>query len=116
MEERREIRHWQDLADPTEWTFEDEHGHELFRRGEGESPQEREEAGYLERIDVPLALLTAGKDEVVDIASHAPIVGRIRGARHAVIDGAKHEIMMETDAVRARFWAEFDGFVAPLFP
>jgi lysophospholipase len=73
------------------------------------------QSGYLERIDVPLALLSAGKDEVVDIASHAPIVARIRGARRAVIDGAKHEIMMETDALRTRFWAEFDGFAAPLF-
>jgi hypothetical protein len=33
MEERRTIYRWQDVADPTEWTFEDEHGHELFRRG-----------------------------------------------------------------------------------
>ena len=48
MEERRAIHHWHEVADPTEWTFEDEHGHELFRRGEGESPQEMEEAGYLE--------------------------------------------------------------------
>ena len=31
MAERREIHHWQDVADPTEWTFEDEHGHDLFR-------------------------------------------------------------------------------------
>jgi hypothetical protein len=48
MEERRAIHHWHEVADPAEWTFEDEHGHELFRRGEGESPQEMEEAGYLE--------------------------------------------------------------------
>jgi alpha-beta hydrolase superfamily lysophospholipase len=27
---------------------------------------------------------------------------------------AKHEIMMETDDIRARFWAAFDGFVAKL--
>ena len=48
MEERREIHHWQEIIDPTAWTFEDEHGHELFRRGEGESTQEMEAAGYLE--------------------------------------------------------------------
>jgi hypothetical protein len=35
------------VVDPVNWTFEDEH--EVFRRGEGESPQEMEEAGYLER-------------------------------------------------------------------
>jgi hypothetical protein len=48
MEERREIHHWQNVADPAEWTFEDEHGHELFHCGQGESPQEMEAAGYLE--------------------------------------------------------------------
>jgi hypothetical protein len=48
MEERREIHRWHEVADPTDWTCEDEHGHEGFRRGEGESPQEMEEAGYLE--------------------------------------------------------------------
>ena len=48
MEERRAIHRWHEVADPTDWTFEDEHGHEVFRRGEGESPQEMEEAGYLE--------------------------------------------------------------------
>jgi hypothetical protein len=47
MEERREIHHWQAVVDAAEWTCEDAHGHELFRRGEGESPQEMEEAGYL---------------------------------------------------------------------
>ena len=49
MEERREIHRWHEVADPTDWTCEDEHGHEVFRHGEGESPQEMEEAGYLER-------------------------------------------------------------------
>jgi hypothetical protein len=48
MAERREIHHWQEIADTTAWTSEDEHGHEVFRRGEGESPQEMEAAGYLE--------------------------------------------------------------------
>ena len=69
--------------------------------------------GSLERINVPLMLLSAGKDEVVDISSHAPAIARIRGARRAVIDGAKHEILMETDVLRARFWAEFDAFAQP---
>jgi hypothetical protein len=46
--ERREIQRFHDLKDPLEWTFEDEHGHELFHRGEGESAQEMEAAGYRE--------------------------------------------------------------------
>jgi hypothetical protein len=46
--ERREIQRFHDLEDPLEWTFADEHGHELFHRGEGESAQEMEAAGYRE--------------------------------------------------------------------
>jgi hypothetical protein len=70
MEERREIHHWQEVADPTAWTFEDEHGHEVFRRGEGESPQEMEAAGYRE-----VAMATFA-DEVWMAAEQAGCGGR----------------------------------------
>jgi hypothetical protein len=70
MEERREMHRWHEVADPTDWTFEDEHGHEVFRRGEGESPQEMEEAGYLEfRPDTFI-------DEVWIAEEHAGCKGR----------------------------------------
>jgi hypothetical protein len=68
MEERRAIHHWHEVADPTAWTFEDEHGHELFRRREGESPQEMEAAGYLE---VPMDTFA---DEIWMAEEHAGIV------------------------------------------
>ena len=48
MEERREIRRWHEVADPVNWAFEDEHGHEELRHGEGKSPQEMEKASYVE--------------------------------------------------------------------
>jgi hypothetical protein len=70
MEERREIHHWQDVVDSAEWTFEDEHGHELFRRGEGESPQEMEEAGYLE------VSMDTFADEIWRAEEHAGCGGR----------------------------------------
>jgi hypothetical protein len=70
MEERREIHDWQDVADPTEWTFEDEHGHEWFRRGEGESPQEMEAAGSLEG---PIATCA---DAIWMVEEHAGCGGR----------------------------------------
>jgi lysophospholipase len=28
-----------------------------------------------------------------------------------VIPGARHEILMERDAIRAQFWAAFDAFI-----
>jgi lysophospholipase len=64
--------------------------------------------GYLERIDLPLLLVTAGEDSLIDPKSHAPVAARLRHGEHVVIAGARHEIMMETDDIRARFWEAFD--------
>jgi lysophospholipase len=64
--------------------------------------------GYLERIDLPLLLMTAGEDRLIDPANHAPIVARLRHGEHFTIANARHEIMMETDDIRALFWEAFD--------
>lgn len=70
--------------------------------------------GTLERISVPLTVMSASGDRVVDIASHAAVVARVRGATHCAVAGAKHEILMETDPRRAQFWAAFDRVAASL--
>ena len=64
--------------------------------------------GYLERIDLPLVLITAGQDPLIDSRNHAPVVARLRHGEHFTIAGAKHEVMMETDDLRALFWEAFD--------
>ena len=64
--------------------------------------------GYLERIDIPLLLITAGEDRLIDPRTHAPIVARLRHGEHFTIAHARHEIMMETDDIRALFWQAFD--------
>ena len=58
--------------------------------------------------------MSAAADKVVDIASHTAAVARVRGAAHCSVDGAKHEILMETDARRAQFWVAFDRVAASL--
>jgi lysophospholipase len=68
--------------------------------------------GVLERIDLPVLVVSAGDDHVVDPTSHGPAVARMRDAQHVVVDGARHEILMETDARRAQFWAAFDRLAA----
>jgi hypothetical protein len=70
MAERRAIHYWREVADPTEWTFEDEHGHEVFRRIEDEAPQEMEEAGYLE------VAMDTFADEIWIAEEHARCGGR----------------------------------------
>jgi lysophospholipase len=70
-----------------------------------------QQPGMLERIDIPVLLLSAGHDKLVDPASHPPLVRRLKRGSFAFYEEAQHEIMMEVDEIRARFWADFDGFV-----
>lgn len=64
--------------------------------------------GYLEHIDIPVLLITAGEDRLVDPKTHAPVAARLRHGEHFTIATARHEIMMETDDIRALFWEAFD--------
>ncbi len=64
--------------------------------------------GYLERIDLPLMLISAGEDPLIDSHSHSVVAARLRHGEHVTIEGAKHEVMMETDELRALFWEAFD--------
>ncbi|UYN93603.1 MAG: alpha/beta hydrolase [Enhydrobacter sp.] len=66
--------------------------------------------GSLERIDLPVLLVSANGDRVVDATSHRSVASRIRGCELVVVDGAQHEILMETDPLRDRFWQAFDRF------
>ena len=72
--------------------------------------------GYLERIDIPLLLMTAGEDRLIDARSHAPLVTRLKHGEHFTIGHARHEIMMETDEIRALFWEAFDRLAKGVLP
>ena len=62
-------------------------------------------------IRVPVFMLAAARDEVVS-TSHIEQLGlRMRTGRHVVIPAAKHELFMETDAIRAQVFAAFDAFI-----
>jgi lysophospholipase len=64
--------------------------------------------GYLERIDLPLLLISAGQDQLIDSKTHDPVAARLRHGEHFTIAEARHEVMMETDDMRALFWQAFD--------
>jgi len=64
--------------------------------------------GYLERIGLPLVLISAGEDPLIDSRHHAAVAARLKHGEHFTIGGAKHEVMMETDDLRALFWEGFD--------
>jgi lysophospholipase len=68
--------------------------------------------GALAHLRIPVTVLSAGDDALVDNAAHAAIARALPNCRHATIAGAKHELLMEVDSVRAQVWAEFDALYA----
>jgi lysophospholipase len=66
---------------------------------------------YAEEITTPLLVFGAGRDRVVHIQAIRDFVKHLPKARYVEIEEAEHEILMETDTIRARFWAEFDAFI-----
>ncbi|MGB3339057.1 MAG: alpha/beta hydrolase [Devosia sp.] len=63
------------------------------------------------RIGIPLLMLAAARDEVVSTAATEQLGLRMRTGRHVVIAGARHELFMETDAIRGQVLAAFDAFI-----
>lgn len=67
--------------------------------------------GYLEAIRTPVLMVAAGADRVVSAAAQRSACRRLPNGRLVIIADARHEILMETDAVRSRFWEAFDAFI-----
>jgi lysophospholipase len=60
-------------------------------------------------IAIPLTVAAAGEERLVDNAAAEQVAARVPGAHFVTIAGAYHELLQETDAVQAQFWAEFDA-------
>lgn len=70
-----------------------------------------ENADYIAQIRTPVLVMVAGDEGIVDNYATARFTRRLRTARAVTLDGAHHEILMETDGVRAAFFAAFDAFI-----
>lgn len=75
------------------------------------SMHEMHRRGFAEDIETPLLVFGAGRDKVVRVEAVRAFAKRLPHARYVEIAEAKHEILMETDAIRAQFWKEFDAFI-----
>jgi len=62
-------------------------------------------------INRPLLIVSAGADRVVSLDAQEEFCARLADCRRIVIAEARHEVLIETDAVRARFWEAFDSFM-----
>jgi lysophospholipase len=70
-----------------------------------------QQSGTAERINLPLLMVSAANDRIVCNRAIRSICRRIRNCKTVEIKDARHEILMETDSIRDRFWKQFDDFV-----
>jgi lysophospholipase len=68
--------------------------------------------GFPEAIETPVLIIGAGRDRVVDTSAEREFASRLPHGTYLEFEDAEHEILMESDSIRARFWMAFDAFVA----
>lgn len=68
--------------------------------------------GFPEAIQTPVLIIGAGRDRIVDTSAEREFASRLPHGTYLEFEDAEHEILMETDSIRARFWTAFDAFVA----
>lgn len=66
---------------------------------------------YATRIKVPILVFAAGQDTIASTPAAEDLAQRMKLGQVIRIPDARHEILMETDAVRRRFWAGFDAYL-----
>jgi lysophospholipase len=67
--------------------------------------------GYAEAIATPVLLCAAGRDRIVDVTAEYDFIARVPNGELLDMKDAEHEILMENESIRARFWDAFDKFV-----
>jgi lysophospholipase len=63
------------------------------------------------KVRQPVLIFRAGEERIVSNKAQGDLRDALSDARLVDIPGAKHEILNETDAVRAVFWREVDAFL-----
>ncbi|WP_424362524.1 alpha/beta fold hydrolase [Methylocystis parvus] len=66
---------------------------------------------YARQIRTPILAYSAGLENVVSNPAIERFVQNLNNGALIPISGSKHEILMERDPVRERFWKAFDAFV-----
>ncbi|MFN0264678.1 alpha/beta fold hydrolase [Tepidamorphus sp. 3E244] len=66
---------------------------------------------FHKNLQLPVLNIAAGMDTFVSTPAIEQLGKRMRIGGTIVLDGSRHEIMMEDDRIRERFWAAFDSFI-----
>jgi len=64
------------------------------------------------KIDIPVWALGAEHEKLVDNTDQIAVMARVPQGRWLEVPGSYHEILQETDDIRAFFWREFDALAA----
>ncbi|HYE37767.1 alpha/beta hydrolase [Methylocaldum sp.] len=67
--------------------------------------------GIAESIAAPVTILIGDDDRIVDAEAAQCFAGRLPNGRLLLLEGARHEIMMERDAILSRFWEAVDDMM-----
>jgi lysophospholipase len=59
----------------------------------------------------PILIVAAGDDRIVDTAATERFAARLKNGLCITLADARHEVIMERDAIRDQFWAAFDAFI-----
>ena len=70
--------------------------------------------GFAEAIETPVLICGAGRDRIVRVKAERDFASRLPHGTYLELEDSEHEILMENDAIRARFWAAFDEFTRKL--
>jgi lysophospholipase len=72
--------------------------------------------GYAEAITTPVLIVGAGRDRIVDTSVDKAFAARLPHGKFLELAESEHEILMEADPIRARFWRAFDAFIEQYAP
>ena len=70
----------------------------------------------LAKANLPVIILSAANDRLVNNAAQERIAGLLAFGVYVPLVGAEHEILMETDDIRQKFWANFEGLASRVAP
>jgi lysophospholipase len=68
--------------------------------------------GYAEAIETPVLVCGAGKDRICLTPATRDFTKRMPDGTYVEFEDSEHEILMENDSIRARFWKAFSDFTA----
>lgn len=79
------------------------------------SIQMLQQSNYLKKIRIPLLLIAAGQEEIIDNSNLNHIVQNLLNCKVKIYEHSRHQIFMETDEILEQFWIDYELFIEQNF-